>query len=124
MAGETHQADAGRAEATGQPSAAPSAQPAVIRTPDQRLRVFVSSTLQELADERAAVKAAISRLRLAPVLFELGARPHPRVNSTAPISRRVTSLSASTGSVMAGSHRACRFPAWRMNTVLREPGRR
>jgi hypothetical protein len=26
-----------------------------IRTPDQRLRVFVSSTLAELADERAAV---------------------------------------------------------------------
>ena len=30
-----------------------------IRTPDQRLRIFVSSTL-----------------RLAPVMFELGARPH------------------------------------------------
>jgi predicted ATPase/Tfp pilus assembly protein PilF len=50
--------------------------PAVIRTPDQRLRVFVSSTLQELAEERAAVKAAIERLHLSPVLFELGARPH------------------------------------------------
>jgi predicted ATPase len=48
----------------------------VIRTPDQRLRVFVSSTLQELADERAAVKAAIESLHLSPVLFELGARPH------------------------------------------------
>jgi len=31
----------------------------VIRTPDQRLRVFVSSTLQELADERRAVSRAI-----------------------------------------------------------------
>src|SRR6266516_3014650 len=51
--------------------------PAVIRTPDQRLRVFVSSTLQELADERAAARDAIQHLRLAPVLFELGARPHP-----------------------------------------------
>jgi hypothetical protein len=50
---------------------------AVIRTPDQRLRVFVSSTLGELAAERAAVRAAIERLRLVPVLFELGARPHP-----------------------------------------------
>jgi predicted ATPase len=50
---------------------------AVIRTPDQRLRVFVSSTLQELADERAAARDAIARLRLAPVMFELGARPHP-----------------------------------------------
>jgi hypothetical protein len=50
---------------------------AVIRTPDQQLRVFVSSTLRELADERRAVKTAIERLRLAPVMFELGARPHP-----------------------------------------------
>ena len=49
----------------------------VIRTPDQRLRVFVSSTLRELAAERAAARAAIERLRLAPVMFELGARPHP-----------------------------------------------
>jgi predicted ATPase len=48
-----------------------------IRTPDQRLRVFVSSTLVELADERAAVARAIESLRLAPVMFELGARPHP-----------------------------------------------
>ena len=50
---------------------------AAIRTPDQRLRVFVSSTLAELADERAAVARAISSLRLTPVMFELGARPHP-----------------------------------------------
>jgi len=50
---------------------------AAIRTPDQRLRVFVSSTLAELAEERAAVTRAISTLRLTPVLFELGARPHP-----------------------------------------------
>ncbi len=50
---------------------------AVIRTPDQRLRVFVSSTLGELADERRAVSRAISALRLTPVMFELGARPHP-----------------------------------------------
>ena len=48
-----------------------------IRTPDQRLRVFVSSTLAELADERVEVSRAISALRLTPVLFELGARPHP-----------------------------------------------
>jgi hypothetical protein len=50
---------------------------ALIRTPDQRLRVFVSSTLGELAEERRAVERAISALRLTPVLFELGARPHP-----------------------------------------------
>ncbi|WP_308492898.1 ATP-binding protein [Microbacterium terrisoli] len=49
----------------------------VIRTPDQRIRVFVSSTLHELANERVAARAAIERMRLAPVMFELGARPHP-----------------------------------------------
>ncbi|WP_354495639.1 DUF4062 domain-containing protein [Mycetocola sp. 2940] len=48
-----------------------------IRTPDQRLRVFVSSTLRELEPERRAARDAIERLRLAPVMFELGARPHP-----------------------------------------------
>lgn len=48
-----------------------------ILTPDRRLRVFVSSSLRELAEERAAVKAAIESLRLTPILFELGARPHP-----------------------------------------------
>jgi predicted ATPase len=48
-----------------------------IRTPDQRLRVFVSSTLGEMAEERRSVSRAISTLRLTPVMFELGARPHP-----------------------------------------------
>ncbi|MEV5637872.1 DUF4062 domain-containing protein [Agromyces sp. NPDC052230] len=48
-----------------------------IRTPDQRLRIFVSSTLKELEPERRVARAAIERLRLAPVMFELGARPHP-----------------------------------------------
>lgn len=48
-----------------------------IRTPDQRLRVFVSSTLQELADERSACREAIQHMRLTPVMFEMGARPHP-----------------------------------------------
>jgi predicted ATPase len=46
-------------------------------TPDRRVRVFVSSTLQELAAERRAAKEAVLRLRLTPVMFELGARPHP-----------------------------------------------
>jgi predicted ATPase len=50
---------------------------AVILTPDQRLRVFVSSTMEELAEERQAVRRAVERLQLAPVMFELGARPHP-----------------------------------------------
>jgi hypothetical protein len=48
-----------------------------IVTPDRRLRVFVSSSVQELAVERAAASEAINGLRLSPVLFELGARPHP-----------------------------------------------
>src|SRR6202012_3434341 len=39
--------------------------------------VFVSSTLQELAAERQAVRDAVTRLRLVPVMFELGGRPHP-----------------------------------------------
>ena len=47
-----------------------------IRTPDQRVRVFVSSTLDELAPERAAVREAITQLRLTPVFFESGARPY------------------------------------------------
>ena len=50
---------------------------AVIRTPDRRLRVFVSSTLGELAEERTGVSRAISALRLTPVMFEAGARPYP-----------------------------------------------
>ena len=35
-----------------------------IRTPDRRVRVFVSSTLRELAAERAAARTAITRLHL------------------------------------------------------------
>src|SRR5215472_9353854 len=51
--------------------------PTLIRTPDQRVRVFISSTLDELAPERAAAREAIRQLRLTPVLFEMGARPYP-----------------------------------------------
>ncbi|HXD09654.1 MAG TPA: DUF4062 domain-containing protein, partial [Anaerolineales bacterium] len=51
--------------------------PVVIRTPDHRLRVFVSSTLKELAEEREAARQAILNLRLVPVMFESGARSHP-----------------------------------------------
>lgn len=57
-----------------------SSQPAtgqVIRTPDQRLRVFVSSTLVELAAERHAARDAITHLHLFPVMFEIGASAHP-----------------------------------------------
>ena len=62
--------------AESQPTKAPGIAP-VIRTPDQRVRVFVSSTLDELAPERVAAREAIAQLRLTPVLFELGARPYP-----------------------------------------------
>jgi predicted ATPase len=49
----------------------------LITTPDRRVRVFVSSTLGELADDRRAANAAITALRLTPVMFEVGARTHP-----------------------------------------------
>ena len=49
----------------------------MILTPDQRVRVFISSTLGELAAERAAARRAIVRLHLVPVWYESGARPHP-----------------------------------------------
>ena len=48
---------------------------APILGPDHRLRVFITSTLGELAPERDAVDA-IRTLRLTPVRFELGARAH------------------------------------------------
>lgn len=53
------------------------AEESYIRTPDQRLRVFVSSSLRELAPEREVVHQAIEQLHLIPVMFESGARPHP-----------------------------------------------
>ncbi|AKB43958.1 tetratricopeptide repeat protein [Methanosarcina vacuolata] len=46
-----------------------------IRTPDQRVRVFISSTITELKEEREAIKNAIIDLKLHPVFFEVGARP-------------------------------------------------
>lgn len=48
----------------------------LISTPDRRVRVFVSSTLGELATERSAARAAIESLHLTPVMFELSARDH------------------------------------------------
>jgi hypothetical protein len=48
----------------------------LILTPDQRVRVFISSTLEELAEERAAALRAIRRLHLVPVWFGSGIRPH------------------------------------------------
>ena len=63
---------------TASPRKEPPAERAgVILTPDQRVRVFISSTLEELAAERAAARRAIARLHLVPVWYESGARPHP-----------------------------------------------
>lgn len=47
-----------------------------IRTSDQRVRVFISSTITELKEEREAIKNAIIDLKLHPVFFEVGARPY------------------------------------------------
>jgi predicted ATPase/class 3 adenylate cyclase len=71
--GEPEQA--GATAAPGRTSPAPRAE--MILTPDQRVRVFISSTLEELAAERAAARRAITRLHLVPVWYESGARPHP-----------------------------------------------
>ncbi|GIF71619.1 DUF4062 domain-containing protein [Asanoa siamensis] len=43
--------------------------------PDRRLRIFISSAIDELEDEPLAVRDTIARMRLVPVMFELGARP-------------------------------------------------
>src|ERR1700722_16978736 len=56
------------------------AETGLIRTPDQRVRVFVSSPVEELAAERQAVRDAIAGLRLGPVIPELGATPYPPRN--------------------------------------------
>ena len=68
---------AGNAAGQERPGSAGPGNEVIIRTPDRRLRVFISSTMQELAEERRAVSRAISALRLTPVMFEEGARPHP-----------------------------------------------
>src|SRR6516162_6422682 len=69
------------ANAAGSPGEdSPTARAEVILTPDQRVRVFISSTLGELAAERAAARRAIARLHLVPVYYESGARPHPPRN--------------------------------------------
>jgi predicted ATPase/class 3 adenylate cyclase len=73
MAGGTSSAvDAATAELAPAEAPVPT-----IRTPDARLRVFISSTLGELAAERDAARTAVRTLRLTPVMFEVGARPHP-----------------------------------------------
>ena len=68
--GREHAREPGMTTSPGGDSARDRA--AVILTPDQRVRVFVSSTLEE----RAALRA-IRRLHLVPVWYESGARLHP-----------------------------------------------
>ena len=92
----------------------------MIRTPDQRIRVFVSSTLRELADERRAVRAAIERHAAGP--GDVRARRPPASaagRSTAPTSRRATCSSASTAPATAGSPPTRRSPGSRTNTTSR-----
>ena len=48
-----------------------------ILTPDQRIRVFISSTMGELGAERTAVREAVGSMRLTPVLLDAAARPYP-----------------------------------------------
>jgi hypothetical protein len=71
--GEPQQAGA----AAGPDEQTPADRAGVILTPDQRVRVFISSTLGELAAERVAARRAVRRLHLVPVWYESGARPHP-----------------------------------------------
>jgi hypothetical protein len=66
----------------------------VILIPNQRVRVFLSSTLEELAEERAAALRAIRRLHLVPVR---------RRACIGPTWSRARFSSASIGSGTAGS---------------------
>ena len=48
-----------------------------ILTSGERIRAFISSTLNELVEERLVAREAITSLRLEPVYFGDGARPLP-----------------------------------------------
>lgn len=89
--------------------------PAIIRTPDYRLRVFISSTLKELAEEREAARQAIINLRLMPIMFESGARSHPSHELYRAFFRRVTFSLVSTGKVTDGFRKANRSQGWKMS---------
>jgi glycerol dehydrogenase-like iron-containing ADH family enzyme len=52
----------------------------IIKTPDQKIRVFVSSTIKDLSEERVAALNAIRKLHLAPIMFELNAKPQEAEN--------------------------------------------
>jgi Domain of unknown function (DUF4062) len=80
-----------------------------IRTPDQRLRIFVSSTMKELAGARVAARSAIERLRLIPVLSSSAPDRTLHETSTLPICGEAMSSSAFTGSSTGGSLPTRRF---------------
>jgi hypothetical protein len=90
---------------------------ATIRTPDQRVRVFVSSTLRELAVERVAVGQAIARMHLTPVMFETGARPHPPRDLYRAYLAHSDVFVGIAGSSTDGSHQGRSRPDSRTNTA-------
>jgi Domain of unknown function (DUF4062) len=75
-AGETRHRNSPEPSVTVSPGEQSQDRSRLILTPDQRVRVFISSTLEELAEERAAALRAIRRLHLVPVWFGSGIRPH------------------------------------------------
>ena len=88
----------------------------VILTPDQRVRVFISSTLEELAEERAAARRAIRRLHLVPVWYESGARPHPPQSMYLAYLNQSQILWGFIGNGMAGWGQEWRSRVWRMSS--------
>lgn len=48
-----------------------------VLTPDRRIRVFISSRIQELATERQALVRLITQMGLTPIFFEEIPTPHP-----------------------------------------------
>ena len=50
---------------------------AQILTPDRRIRVFLSSRIQELAAERHALVRLVRKMGLTPIYFEEIPTPHP-----------------------------------------------
>jgi hypothetical protein len=75
----------------------------VIWTPDQRLRVFVSSRLREQPAERQAVREAVTSLRLVPVMCgELGLTELPaRIQDEGEVSYRHFSAAAELRQLVA-----------------------
>ena len=102
---------------TGEPGdQSPEDRVAVILTPDQRVRVFISSTLEELAEERRRRGGRSGGC----IWFLCGLSPAPglirRRACIGPTWSRVRFLSAFIGNGMAGWGRAWRSRGWRMSS--------